>query len=114
MSTINAILAKNILPDSMIRIGIRQRLAETLKETVFYIVPRISPDGAWIGFLTTDPEAAAILGRTRGIPAARSAMALGSPISSRCSISRSHNPAALTFRAATASESRHQSALVKP
>jgi cyclopropane-fatty-acyl-phospholipid synthase len=30
--TINAILAKNILPDSMIRIGIRQRLAETLRE----------------------------------------------------------------------------------
>ena len=32
MSTINAILAKNILPDSMIRLGIRQRLAETLRE----------------------------------------------------------------------------------
>ncbi|MFN0076772.1 MAG: SAM-dependent methyltransferase [Prosthecobacter sp.] len=32
MSTINAILAKNILPDAMIRIGIRQRLAETLRE----------------------------------------------------------------------------------
>lgn len=32
MSTINAILAKNILPDAMIRLGIRQRLAETLRE----------------------------------------------------------------------------------
>ncbi len=32
MSTINTILAKNILPDAMIRLGIRQRLAETLRE----------------------------------------------------------------------------------
>ena len=32
MSAINAILAKNILPDAMIRVGIRQRLAETLRE----------------------------------------------------------------------------------
>lgn len=32
MSTINTILAKNILPDTMIRMGIRQRLAETLRE----------------------------------------------------------------------------------
>lgn len=32
MSTINAILAKDILPDAMIRMGIRHRLAETLRE----------------------------------------------------------------------------------
>lgn len=32
MSTINAILARDILPDAMIRLGIRQRLAETLRE----------------------------------------------------------------------------------
>ena len=32
MSTINTILAKDILPDAMIRMGIRHRLAETLRE----------------------------------------------------------------------------------
>lgn len=32
MSTINALLAKDILPDAMIRMGIRHRLAETLRE----------------------------------------------------------------------------------
>jgi cyclopropane-fatty-acyl-phospholipid synthase len=32
MSTINKILAKDILPDAMIRMGIRQRLADTLRE----------------------------------------------------------------------------------
>ncbi|MCX6866380.1 MAG: cyclopropane-fatty-acyl-phospholipid synthase [Verrucomicrobia bacterium] len=32
MSIINAILAKNILPDAMLRLGIRQRLAKTLRE----------------------------------------------------------------------------------
>lgn len=32
MSTINNILAKNLLPDTILRIGIRQRLAETLRE----------------------------------------------------------------------------------
>ena len=32
MSTVNNLLAKNILPDALIRVGIRQRLAETLRE----------------------------------------------------------------------------------
>lgn len=32
MSTLDAILARNILPDALIRMGIRQRLAETLRE----------------------------------------------------------------------------------
>ncbi|MDB6139483.1 MAG: cyclopropane-fatty-acyl-phospholipid synthase-like protein [Verrucomicrobiaceae bacterium] len=32
MSTINNILAKNLLPDTMLRAGIRHRLAETLRE----------------------------------------------------------------------------------
>ncbi len=32
MSTINALLAKNLLPDTVLRLGIRQRLAETLRE----------------------------------------------------------------------------------
>ncbi len=32
MSTLNTILAKNVLPDAIIRMGIRQRLAETLRE----------------------------------------------------------------------------------
>ena len=32
MSTINNLLAKNLLPDAMLRMGIRHRLAETLRE----------------------------------------------------------------------------------
>lgn len=32
MSTLNTLLARNILPDAMIRLGIRHRLAETLRE----------------------------------------------------------------------------------
>ena len=32
MSTVNNLLARNILPDSLIRMGIRHRLAETIRE----------------------------------------------------------------------------------